>query len=390
MKKSMALVFIMLGLTGLTTVEAQEKYDTLNLTTSPSGLQYRISREGKGTRPVKGDRVWLHYIGWLENDSIFTSSIDYGPVDVYLGQGQVTKAWEEAIPMMREGGNILLKVPPYLGYGKQEMLGVPANSTLMFEIALVQVDAGEPIKPYAVSGKGKKIAKGLRMLSLKEGNGAYVRPGDNAYINYTGFIDDSVIFASSIHGKPVRLTVGENQLVEGVDAALLHMKPGAKARLLMSPAYAYGAEGYSTWVPANTPVIMDVELLRVVPEIKVEQWDVRGLEKQTTASGLSYYIVEEGEGDLIKAQNIVQMHYSGYLADGTVFDSSVKRDEPFRMPVGIGALIEGWEEGLLKMKPGAKFQLHIPAKLGYGEAGSPPKVPAHADLILDVEILEVF
>jgi len=72
-----------------------------------------------------------------------------------------------------------------------------------------------------------------------------------------------------------------------------------------------------------------------------------------------------------------------------LFDSSVKRLEPIRFPVGVGSVIDGWDEGLQLMRKGSKFQLLIPSYLGYGSEGAPPQIPADTDLIFDIEVLDV-
>ena len=95
-----------------------------------------------------------------------------------------------------------------------------------------------------------------------------------------------------------------------------------------------------------------------------------------------------GEGPAVKAGDKVRVHYTGKLTDGTVFDSSVPRSEPFEFTVGAGMVISGWDEGLLGMKKGGKRTLTIPPEMGYGEAGIGP-IPGNATLIFDVELLEI-
>ncbi|MCK6473731.1 MAG: FKBP-type peptidyl-prolyl cis-trans isomerase [Planctomycetes bacterium] len=108
------------------------------------------------------------------------------------------------------------------------------------------------------------------------------------------------------------------------------------------------------------------------------------------ASGLFYADLEQGEGDEVKEGDKVEVHYTGWLAsDGTKFDSSLDRGQPFPVEVGKGGVIKGWDEGLQGMKLGGKRKLIIPAELGYGAAGSPPKIPANAQLVFDVEVLKL-
>ena len=110
---------------------------------------------------------------------------------------------------------------------------------------------------------------------------------------------------------------------------------------------------------------------------------------ETTASGLKYVVTEKGTGTEkpSKGQSI-SAHYSGYLLDGSKFDSSVDRNEPFVYAVGVGMVIKGWDEAFLDMTKGEKRTLIIPPELGYGANGYPPVIPPSATLIFDVELLD--
>ncbi|XP_058206210.1 peptidyl-prolyl cis-trans isomerase FKBP15-1-like [Rhododendron vialii] len=93
--------------------------------------------------------------------------------------------------------------------------------------------------------------------------------------------------------------------------------------------------------------------------------------------------IQAHKGDRIK------VHYRGKLTDGTVFDSSFERGDPIEFELGSGQVIKGWDQGLLGMCVGEKRKLKIPAKYGYGEQGSPPKIPGGATLIFDTELVAV-
>jgi len=96
-----------------------------------------------------------------------------------------------------------------------------------------------------------------------------------------------------------------------------------------------------------------------------------------------------GKGAAAKTGDTVSVHYTGTLLDGTKFDSSRDRDEPFEFKLGAGMVIKGWDEGVVGMKKGGKRRLTIPSELGYGKAGSPPKIPPDATLVFDIELLEI-
>jgi FKBP-type peptidyl-prolyl cis-trans isomerase FkpA len=108
-----------------------------------------------------------------------------------------------------------------------------------------------------------------------------------------------------------------------------------------------------------------------------------------TPSGLEYEELLVGAGDPAKSGQTVEVHYTGWLQDGTKFDSSVDRNRPFSFAIGRGQVIQGWEEGIQGMRVGGKRKLIIPYKLAYGERGHPPVIPEKADLIFEVELLKI-
>jgi FKBP-type peptidyl-prolyl cis-trans isomerase FklB len=109
---------------------------------------------------------------------------------------------------------------------------------------------------------------------------------------------------------------------------------------------------------------------------------------KTTASGLQYLVLKEGTGKKPELNDGVVVHYHGTSIDGTVFDSSVDRGEPFELPA-IRGVIPGWIEVLQLMKEGSKWRVFIPSKLAYGQRGSPPKIGPNETLIFEIELLQV-
>ena len=110
-------------------------------------------------------------------------------------------------------------------------------------------------------------------------------------------------------------------------------------------------------------------------------------EPTVTDSGLQIIEIEVGTGDAAQPGDEVTVHYTGWLTDGTKFDSSFDRGQPISFP--LEGVIQGWQEGIPGMQVGGKRRLIIPSELAYGEAGSPGGIPPNAELIFDVELVEL-
>jgi FKBP-type peptidyl-prolyl cis-trans isomerase FkpA len=117
--------------------------------------------------------------------------------------------------------------------------------------------------------------------------------------------------------------------------------------------------------------------------------DAATSQEVTTPSGLKYQDVKEGAGDVATAGKNVSVHYTGWLTNGTKFDSSKDRGQPFEFPLGGGRVIRGWDEGVQGMKVGGVRKLTIPPELGYGARGAGGVIPPNATLVFEVELLNV-
>ncbi|KAJ8255067.1 hypothetical protein GJAV_G00200570 [Gymnothorax javanicus] len=128
-------------------------------------------------------------------------------------------------------------------------------------------------------------------------------------------------------------------------------------------------------------VILAVTLVSFAPSL------VQGGDKKKLQIGVKKRVVQcavkSRKGD------VLHMHYTGKLEDGTEFDSSIPRNQPFTFTLGTGQVIKGWDQGLLGMCEGEKRKLVIPSELGYGDRGAPPKIPGGATLIFEVELLTI-
>ena len=364
--------------------------------TTASGLKYVIHEKGKGPQAKSGDKVSVHYEGRLMNDTIFDTSYKRGqPFTFSLGQGQVISGWDEGIALLNEGDSATFIIPPDLGYGQKAMGSIPANSTLKFKVKLMKVIPEVKIEQYNIVGKEVlSTPSGLKYVFVQNGKKDAIKAskGATVKVHYTGFFEDGKIFDSSVRrGEPISFALGKGQVIKGWDEGISLMKVGDKVHLTIPYQLAYGDAGRPPVIPAKSNLIFDVELIDVIPEIKPEVYNTKGKDTLTTPTGLKYIIVSEGKKDasIALAGKTVSVHYTGYFENGDIFDSSVQRGQPLSFELGKGMVIKGWEEGISLMKTGDKLRLLIPWQLAYGEQGYPGVIPAKANLIFDVELIEV-
>ncbi len=135
----------------------------------------------------------------------------------------------------------------------------------------------------------------------------------------------------------------------------------------------------STGAPNQTEVKIAAEPLTNMSDSEIKE----------TGTGLKYKVIVAGTGASPKAGQTVVVHYTGTLEDGTKFDSSRDRNDPFKFKLGAGQVIKGWDEGLALMRVGDRYTLIIPPDLGYGARGAGGVIPANATLIFDVELLRI-
>lgn len=357
-----------------------------------SGLEYTITSKGNGKKAIAGDKVKVHYTGKLTNDTVFDSSVKRGePFEFKLGAGQVIKGWDEAFQLLQVGDKATIKLPPSIGYGERAMGKIPANSTLIFDVELLDVVEGP--RPWVTKSKDTlKTSSGLKYILIQKNDaGEKIVKGSTIKFHFSGFFKDGKMFETSTDKpQPVAVKAGAGQMVPGWDEALLLLKQGEKAKLFIPYQLAFGENGLNPIIPPKTDIIIDIEILEVKPQIVPVAYNVQGLTPIVTSTGLKYYVVNKSNNP-VKAErgHSVRVHYTGYLADGSIFDSSIERGEPIEFPLGQGAVIPGWDEGIALMNVGDKLRMVIPYNLAYGEQGYPPIIPAKADLTFDVELIEV-
>jgi peptidylprolyl isomerase len=229
---------------------------------------------------------------------------------------------------------------------------------------------------------------GLKYVIWKKGDGDQPAGGDKVSVHYAGRLSTGEPFDNSYdRGQPFQFPLGQGRVIKGWDEGIAKLNVGDSATLIIPPDLGYGPTDRPN-IPGNSTLIFDVQLMDVQKRVVPKRYDVSGKEKQTTESGLEYIKLNETEGLQAEDGKTVSVHYSGYLLDGTMFDSSVERGQPISFPLGQGRVIKGWDEGIALLKVGEKAQLTIPPTLGYGERAMGP-IPANSTLIFDVELVDV-
>jgi len=237
-------------------------------TTTESGLQYEVIEPGDGPAPQPGDVVTIHYRATLEDGTEIDNTYDGGePASFPLGQGIVIPGWDEGVALMKEGEKAKLIIPPELALGEQSGAGglIPPNSTLVFEVELVAIQAGAPGEPTTVKEADYVTTEsGLKYHDLVAGEGASPETGQTVTVHYTGWLEDGAKFDSSLdRGQPFSFTIGMRQVIAGWDEGVATMKVGGKRQLVIPSELGYGEQGAGATIPPNATLIFEVELLDV-------------------------------------------------------------------------------------------------------------------------------
>ena len=190
----------------------------------------------------------------------------------------------------------------------------------------------------------------------------------------TAWLDNKhTVFGKVAHGQEIVDAIAQGDKIETLEI----VRVGADAEAFKAIESFRTFEGSREKKLAEAKATAEAELDKIATGFK------------KTESGLRYQILQEGKGAKAEKGKTVSVHYKGQLSDGTVFDSSYKRNEPIDFPLGMGQVISGWDEGIQLLKIGDKARFVIPSHLGYGSAGAGGVIPPDATLVFDVELMDV-
>lgn len=266
---------------------------------------------------------------------------------------------------------------------------------------------------FAQTQKFKKTKSGLEHRIYTPKKGDRIKEGDIVFLNLSYRTNtDSLLFSSWDIGGPVTLKVEpsayKGDLMEGLK--LLTAGDSADFRISADSLFekSFGME-MPPFIKKGSMLTFTVKIDRITTEAKLEEEERSAASKQlemekiqltsyvadnklnviATPSGLQYVIRTEGNGPKPAAGQTVSVHYTGTLLDGTKFDSSVDRGQPFEFVLGKGQVIKGWDEGIGLLNKGTKALLILPSALAYGSRGAGGVIGPNTPLLFEVELVDI-
>ena len=260
------------------------------------------------------------------------------------------------------------------------------------------------------------LPSGLYFVETLPGKGIKIDTGSWVKAHFSvSLVDGKKIFSTSERGEPMEFEFGKKFDTPGFEEGVSKMVKGGKATLIVPSGIAFGETGRGAMVPPYSTVIYDLEIVDVQSKAdhdkaqadkkKTETLKLETNKKQEgdlmkkylvdhkitakpSATGLIYVEKVKGTGAKAAPGKKVKVHYTGTLLNGTKFDSSRDRNEPFEFELGKGQVIKGWDEGIAMMNVGGKATLVIPSSIAYGERDM-GQIPPYSTLVFDVELLDV-
>lgn len=431
MKKMLINPIVILMMVALTSLACSSKYAGFDKT--ETGLYYKHFKVSKDTlKPHLGDWVSLNMRYVYKDSTLFDNTKAMGSaVRFQLPKSDFAGDIYEGIGMLSPGDSAVFIINSDSLFMKTfrqptRPAFVDSNSVIYFYITLLSVDSPQALIKKEEEQLQKYITEkaitvqptpsGLYYIETLAGKGAKIDSGSWLKVHFkVKLIDGKQIFSTEERGEPMKFECGKRFDTPGFDEGITMMKEGGKATFIVPSKIAFGEMGRGAMIPPYSTMIYEVEVIDVQSKAeydkeqaelkKKEQAKLETSKKQesenmkkylkekniTTAarpSGLIYVEKVKGSGAQAAAGKTVKVHYTGTLLNGTKFDSSRDRNEPFEFTLGKGQVIKGWDEGIALMAVGGKATLIIPSTIAYGDRDM-GSIPPFSTLVFDVELLDV-
>ncbi len=245
-----------------------------------TGLKIRDLKEGVGDPVPEGAKVKVHYTGWLTDGTVFDTSKEKGKGPIEFSLDGVIPGWTKGIPGMKPGGIRKLVISPEKGYGNKASGKIPAGSTLIFEVELLETTPGPRARRTPAPTDLTKLVDGssptdddpglkplgdggLKYRDIKEGDGPVAPEGAKVVMDYTGWLlSNGSMFDSSWKPGSLPLEMGLGSLIRGWQQGVPGMKVGGIRKLVIPAALAYGESG-RPGIPPNSTLVFEIELLGI-------------------------------------------------------------------------------------------------------------------------------
>jgi FKBP-type peptidyl-prolyl cis-trans isomerase len=433
MKKVFLNPLIILVMVAITSLACTSKYPGFDKTAT--GLYYKLYKVSKDTAKAKtGDYISIDMRYTTAKDSLLFDSkvmMKGAPVKFQLPASDFKGDIYEGITLMSPGDSAVFlvnadslfrktfrqpKLPPF----------VDSTSVIKFYITLLAADTKEMLEKKETEALQKYLSdhqitaqpkpSGLYFIETTPGTGMKIDSGSMVKFQFTvGTVDGKQVYSSYDRGEPMSMQYGKPFDNVGFDEGIGYMRKGEKATFIVPSSIGFGAQGRGSLIGPYTTIIYNVEIVDVESKAEYEKQqeaqkkeaeqkkasakagEMGALQKylkdnnitaKPTADGLYYIEKVKGTGPRAVAGKKVKVHYTGTLLDGTKFDSSRDRGQPFEFTLGEGQVIKGWDEGIAMMNVGGRATLIIPSSIGYGDR-SMGKIPPYSTLVFDVELLGV-
>ena len=349
-----------------------------------TGLQYSVLVAGEnGARPEPGDLVRFHCSGWLTDGTLFeTSRRRAEPLKRFLGVG-MPKAWVQGLRLMTKGAKFKVVAPPELGFGRwgtrgkpPEVPPVPKDATLVFEFELIGFEKGIDLPRFRLPDLAQQLTtdSGLKYEFLEAGTGKRPARGEKFTVEFALFNDRGQVVVTSRLPSEGPIVGRQGMKLRGpafLPEAIGLLKVCALARFEVPPELCYGANDRGYLLPPNSTTIWELRLLKLEPAPaprtlpKFARLDRNKL--VLTESGLRYEVIRAGTGKRPSREDSVVFHFAGWLANGKLFDDSMRKGLPIVMEVSDAT--PGVSECLQLMRTGGVYRIVVPPRLGYGMHG---------------------